>query len=137
MRIIPVTDRSPRRPGKCHDFNGYDADALSRACARWPQGLGNWRNNALLRGQRGIRMKAFVLAVAVLAAFATSASAQVSTGREEKSPHANPPEPPKPDDKAYKAALQRIPDPKQKYDPWGGVAPAAPSPAPAAAAKKK
>lgn len=82
-------------------------------------------------------MKAFVLAVAVLAAFATSASAQVSTGREEKSPHANPPEPPKPDDKAYKAALQRIPDPKQKYDPWGGVAPAAQSPTPAAAAKKK
>ena len=81
-------------------------------------------------------MKAFVLAVAVLAAFASSASAQVSAGKEEKSPHANPPEKPKPDDKAYKAALQRIPDPKQKYDPWGGFAPAA-TPAPAAPAKKK
>lgn len=82
-------------------------------------------------------MKAFILAVAVLAAFATSASAQVSTGRQEKSPHANPPEAPKPDDKAYKAALQRIPDPKQKYDPWGGVAPApAPAQTPAAAKKK-
>lgn len=79
-------------------------------------------------------MKAIVLAVAVLAAFATSASAQVSTGREEKSPHANPAERPKPDDKAYKAALERIPDPKQKYDPWGSVAPA---PTPAANAKKK
>lgn len=82
-------------------------------------------------------MKAFVLAVAVVAAFATSASAQVSAGKEEKSPHANPPERPKPDDKAYKAALERIPDPKQKYDPWGGVAPATPAPAPAAATKKK
>ncbi len=82
-------------------------------------------------------MKAFVFAVAVLAAFATSASAQVSTGKEEKSPHANPPERPKPDDKAYKAALQRIPEAKQKYDPWGGVAPApAPAQAPAAAKKK-
>jgi uncharacterized membrane protein YkoI len=28
------------------------------------------------------------------------------------------------DEKAYKAALQRIPDPKEKYDPWGGVVPA-------------
>lgn len=81
-------------------------------------------------------MKAFVLAMAVLAAFASSASAQVRTGKEEKSPHANPPEAPKPDDRAYKAALQRIPDPKQKYDPWGNVAPAA-TPTPAAAAKKK
>lgn len=81
-------------------------------------------------------MKAFVLAMAVLAAFATSASAQISTGKEEKSPHANPPEKPKPDDKAYKAALQRIPDPKEKYDPWGGVAPAA-APAHTTATKKK
>jgi hypothetical protein len=27
-------------------------------------------------------------------------------------------------DKAYKAALERIPDAKEKYDPWGGVVPA-------------
>jgi hypothetical protein len=26
---------------------------------------------------------------------------------------------PKIDDKAYKAALERIPAPKQQYDPWG------------------
>ena len=26
---------------------------------------------------------------------------------------------PKVDDKAYKAALERIPEPKEKYDPWG------------------
>jgi hypothetical protein len=80
--------------------------------------------------------KAFVLAVAVLATVVVPASAQVKTGREEKSPHANPPEKPKPDERAYKAALERIPDPKQKYDPWGGVAPAQ-TPAPTAAAKKK
>jgi hypothetical protein len=28
---------------------------------------------------------------------------------------------PKPDEKAYKAALERIPEPKQKYDPWGSA----------------
>jgi hypothetical protein len=28
------------------------------------------------------------------------------------------------DDKAYKAALERIPDSKEKYDPWGIARPA-------------
>ena len=28
------------------------------------------------------------------------------------------------DEKAYKAALERIPDPKEKYDPWGVTKPA-------------
>jgi hypothetical protein len=27
-------------------------------------------------------------------------------------------------DKAYKSALEQIPDSKEKYDPWGGVVPA-------------
>ena len=30
------------------------------------------------------------------------------------------------DDKAYKAALERIPEPKEKYDPWGVARPAEP-----------
>jgi hypothetical protein len=30
---------------------------------------------------------------------------------------------PKPDDKAYKAALDRIPPPKEKYDPWAVARP--------------
>ena len=30
------------------------------------------------------------------------------------------------DDKAYKAALERIPEPKEKYDPWGAARPAQP-----------
>jgi hypothetical protein len=28
---------------------------------------------------------------------------------------------PKVDEKAYKGALERIPDSKEKYDPWGGA----------------
>ena len=28
------------------------------------------------------------------------------------------------DERAYKAALEKIPDAKVKYDPWGGVVPA-------------
>jgi hypothetical protein len=31
------------------------------------------------------------------------------------------------DDKAYKAALERIPEPKEKYDPWGVARPADPA----------
>ena len=31
------------------------------------------------------------------------------------------------DEKAYKAALERIPEPKEKYDPWSGARPAEPA----------
>jgi hypothetical protein len=31
---------------------------------------------------------------------------------------------PKVDEKAYKDALKRIPEPKEKYDPWSGARPA-------------
>ena len=34
---------------------------------------------------------------------------------------------PKVDEKAYKAALERIPEPKEKYDPWSGARPAEPA----------
>jgi len=34
---------------------------------------------------------------------------------------------PKIDEKAYKAALERIPEPKKKYDPWGIARPGEPA----------
>lgn len=51
---------------------------------------------------------------------ATPALAQMGGGKrghrgDQKSDTAKP----KVDEKAYKAALERIPDPKEKYDPWG------------------
>lgn len=33
---------------------------------------------------------------------------------------------PQVDEKAYKAALDRIPEPKEKYDPWGVARPSQP-----------
>ena len=33
---------------------------------------------------------------------------------------------PKVDEKAYNEALKRIPDPKEKYDPWSGARPSTP-----------
>ncbi|MET0219099.1 MAG: hypothetical protein ABW213_00415 [Tardiphaga sp.] len=73
------------------------------------------------------------MATALLAApvLVTPAAAQMGK-RGGGADHATLPGAPKVDEKAYKAALGRIPDPKEKYDPWGGVTPAA-----APAAKKK
>jgi len=34
---------------------------------------------------------------------------------------------PQVDEKAYKAALEKIPEPKEKYDPWSGARPAEPA----------
>ncbi|KAA0076676.1 hypothetical protein [Tardiphaga sp. P9-11] len=78
-------------------------------------------------------MRALVLAIAALALLAAPANAQMGGGKR-GADHAPAPEKPKIDEKAYKAALERVPTPKEKYDPWGGVAPA---PAAATAAKKK
>ncbi|MHC2333497.1 hypothetical protein ACVIW0_002786 [Bradyrhizobium sp. USDA 4454] len=76
-----------------------------------------------LRG-REMDMRSFTVAAVVLALIATPTLAQGRRGGgggddrkvEQK---------PKVDEKAYKAALDRIPEPKEKYDPWGVTKPAA------------
>ena len=70
-------------------------------------------------------MRFLVIAAAVLALTAASAQAQ---GRRQPSDSAKPADnTPKVDEKAYKAALDRIPEPKDKYDPWGGARPSEPA----------
>ena len=74
-------------------------------------------------------MNKFVVAGAVmLAMMAVPAHAQMGGGRrhqddsqrtEQKKPVV--------DEKAYKAALEKIPEPKEKYDPWGAVRPSDPA----------
>jgi hypothetical protein len=68
-------------------------------------------------------MKTFTIAVAMLALIAMPAHAQVggrhTAGDEKKEEPVK-----KIDEKAYKAALERIPEPKDKYDPWGVARPA-------------
>jgi hypothetical protein len=70
-------------------------------------------------------MKIFMVATMMLALIAAPAHAQMGGKRnrgnddgkaEQKKPQV--------DDKAYKAALERIPEPKEKYDPWGVARPA-------------
>jgi hypothetical protein len=72
-------------------------------------------------------MKTLTVMAVLFAALTLPAAAQMGGSRigrgagdsqtEEKKP--------KVDDKAYKDALKRIPEPKDKYDPWGGARPAA------------
>lgn len=72
-------------------------------------------------------MRILVIAAAVLGLTAASAEAQ---GRGRGQPNESGQKAdnrPKVDEKAYKAALERIPEPKDKYDPWSGARPAEPA----------
>jgi hypothetical protein len=71
-------------------------------------------------------MKILIAAVAILGLLASPAAAQFKRGggpsEEKVDPHAA--KRSAAEERAYKAALDRIPEAKQKYDPWGGVVPA-------------
>jgi hypothetical protein len=72
-------------------------------------------------------MRILVIAAAVLALAGGPAQAQMGAGskRQGNAPKAD--NTPKIDEKAYKAALERIPEPKEKYDPWSGARPSEPA----------
>ena len=68
-------------------------------------------------------LTAFVVIMAGLASSVISATAQDFMERSHKQQGPQPEVRPKVDEKAYKAALEKIPTPKQKYDPWGAARP--------------
>jgi hypothetical protein len=70
-------------------------------------------------------MKTFTVAVAILALIAMPAHAQMGGGKRNRGGDDKKTDQKKSqvDDKAYKAALERIPEPKEKYDPWGVARP--------------
>ena len=71
-------------------------------------------------------MKTFTIAAVILALFTTTAAnAQAKRPRDEQKQKTD--DRPKVDEKAYKAALERIPEPKEKYDPWAVTKPAEPA----------
>ena len=72
-------------------------------------------------------MKTFTVLVAMLALFAMPAHAQMNGKRHQGDEKKTEQKKPEVDDKAYKAALERIPEPKEKYDPWGVTRPAEPA----------
>jgi hypothetical protein len=69
-------------------------------------------------------MKTLTVTAVMLALLAMPAHAQGRRhgGEEKKTDEKKPVV----DEKAYKAALERIPDPKEKYDPWSIAKPAEP-----------
>ncbi|HEV7635968.1 MAG TPA: hypothetical protein VGO54_11095 [Bradyrhizobium sp.] len=71
-------------------------------------------------------MKSFTIAAVMLALVAVPAQAQKGKrpqGDEKKTEEKKT----QIDEKAYKAALERIPEPKEKYDPWSVARPAEPA----------
>ncbi len=67
-----------------------------------------------------------MVAVAIVLINAMPAQAQMGGGHHGSADKAAAKKP-QVDEKAYKAALDRIPDPKEKYDPWGVARPADPA----------
>lgn len=73
-------------------------------------------------------MRILVIAAAGLALTVASAQAQMGGGRRQQQDSGRKADnKPKVDEKAYKAALERIPESKEKYDPWGGARPSEPT----------
>jgi hypothetical protein len=72
------------------------------------------------RLRRRSTMRTLAIAVAVLALLAVPAQAQMGGGKRGHKSDDTKAEDKKPkvDDKAYQEALKRIPDSKEKYDPW-------------------
>jgi hypothetical protein len=69
-------------------------------------------------------MKAFTIVAGALALLAMPAYAQLSDKRHQGDQKKTEDKRPVVDEKAYKAALERIPEPKEKYDPWAVTKPA-------------
>jgi hypothetical protein len=68
-----------------------------------------------------------LVAAALLAVLALPADAQMGgRHRSDDSGAKTDQKKPKVDEKAYNEALKRIPEPKEKYDPWSGARPSTP-----------
>ena len=72
-------------------------------------------------------MKTFAVALVILGLAAMPANAQMGGKRHHGDDNKSEQKKPKVDEAAYKAALERSPEPKEKYDPWGVARPAEPA----------
>jgi hypothetical protein len=78
---------------------------------------------AMARESAAMKIFTVMVAVAMLASIAMPVSAQFKKGESKDEKKVNTKQV-KDDENAYKAALEKIPDPKDKYDPWGVARPA-------------
>jgi hypothetical protein len=72
-------------------------------------------------------MRTLVAATAILALMVVPANAQMGGGKRNRDDNKSEQKKPQVDEKAYNEALKRIPEPKEKYDPWGAARPADPA----------
>ena len=72
-------------------------------------------------------MKTLTTASLLLALIAWPAHAQMAGKRPHGDDKKTDAKKPQVDEKAYKAALEKIPEPKEKYDPWGIARPGEPA----------
>jgi hypothetical protein len=81
----------------------------------------------MVSGMKAIRT--LIIAAAIIPWFTLAAYSDTFSKRPGSGGYAGPPveNHPKVDEKAYKAALDRIPDPDKKYDPWGIAHPPEPA----------
>jgi hypothetical protein len=71
-------------------------------------------------------MKTLTVAAALLALLVLPAQAQMGGGKRNRGDETKiEQKKPQIDEKAYNEALKRIPEPKEKYDPWSGARPTA------------
>jgi len=76
---------------------------------------------------KSLTVAAVILSVVILALMAWPARAQMGGKRHHGDDTKSEQKKPQVDEKAYKAALDRIPEPKEKYDPWGVARPGEPT----------
>ncbi len=72
-------------------------------------------------------MKWLTIAALASALAALPAQAQMAGKRPHDKSEKQSEKKPQVDEQAYKAALEKIPEPKEKYDPWSGARPAEPA----------
>jgi hypothetical protein len=72
-------------------------------------------------------IKSFTIAALALSLAALPAQAQMGGKRPHEKSEKQSEKKPQVDENAYKAALEKIPEPKEKYDPWSGARPAEPA----------
>ena len=74
--------------------------------------------------EAGVGMKSCTVAVMILGLIAMPAQAQLGDKRNRGDAKKTEEKKSQVDEAAYKRALERIPEPKEKYDPWGLARPA-------------
>jgi hypothetical protein len=83
----------------------------------------SWKNQmtALLTFSSAAKIRSFLLGLAASAALIVPVQAQDFGERSHKPPQFPVENHPRVSEKDYKAALEKIPTPTEKYDPWGGA----------------